>query len=114
GTGKGLPRAAEIAEHGKIPPEILREMAALGFMGTYVPERYGGAGLDAVSYALIVEEINRACASTGVVLCSHMSLAVDPILHYGSEEQKARFLPGMARGERIGGFALSEPAPGSD
>src|SRR6266511_101635 len=106
-TEKVLPRAAEIDEHGKIPPEILREMGALGFMGTYVPERYGGPGLDAVSYALIVEEINRACASTGVVLCSHMSLAVDPILHYGSDSQKEKYLPKLARGEWIGCFALS-------
>ena len=113
-TEKVLPRAAEIDEQGRIPRELIAEMGALGFMGSYVPERYGGSGLDAVSYALIVEEINRACVSTGVVLCSHMSLAVDPILHHGSEEQKARFLPGMARGERIGCFALSEPASGSD
>ena len=111
---KILPRAAEIDEQGKIPPEILREMGALGFMGTYVPERYGGPGLDAVSYALVVEEINRACASTGVVLCSHMSLAVDPILNHGSDAQKEKYLPRLARGEWIGCFALSEPASGSD
>jgi alkylation response protein AidB-like acyl-CoA dehydrogenase len=113
-TEKVLPRAAEIDEEGKIPPEILSEMGSLGFMGTYVPERYGGAGLDAVSYALVVEEINRACASTGVVLCSHMSLAVDPILRYGSDEQKTGYLPKLASGEWIGCFALSEPASGSD
>jgi len=113
-TEKVLPRAAEIDEQGKIPPEILRDLGALGFMGTYVPERYGGPGLDAVSYALIVEEINRACASTGVVLCSHMSLAVDPILHHGSDAQKEKYLPKLARGEWIGCFALSEPASGSD
>ena len=111
---KILPRAAEIDEQGKIPPEILRQMGALGFMGTYVPERYGGPGLDAVSYALVVEEINRACASTGVVLCSHMSLAVDPILNHGSDAQKEKYLPRLARGEWIGCFALSEPASGSD
>src|SRR5439155_8038975 len=70
-TEKILPRAAEIDDQGELPPELLREMAGLGFMGTYVPERYGGSGLDAVSYVLIIEEINRACASTGVMLCSH-------------------------------------------
>ena len=113
-TEKVLPRAAEIDEQGKIPPEILREMGALGFMGIYVPELYGGPGLDAVSYALVLEEINRACASTGVVLCSHMSLAVDPILNHGSEEQKKKYLPRLARGEWVGCFALSEPASGSD
>jgi len=109
-----LPRAAEIDEQGKIPRELLVEMGKLGFMGTYVPERYGGAGLDAVSYVLILEEINRACASTGVVLCTHVSLAVDPILHFGSEAQKERYLPALAGGEKIGCFALSEPASGSD
>ena len=109
-----LPRAAEIDEQGKIPRELLAEMGRLGFMGTYVPERYGGSGLDAVCYVLIVEEINRACASTGVVLCSHVSLAVDPILQFGTEEQKQRYLPALATGERIGCFALSEPASGSD
>ena len=111
---KILPRAAEIDEQGKIPAEILRELGSLGFMGTYVPERYGGPGLDAVSYALVAEEINRACASTGVVLCSHMSLAIDPILHHGTEAQKEKYLPKLARGEWIGCFALSEPASGSD
>jgi butyryl-CoA dehydrogenase len=109
-----LPRAAAIDEEGKIPSELLAEMGKLGFMGTYVPDRYGGAGLDVVSYVLVVEEINRACASTGVVLCSHMSLAVDPILHHGTDAQKERYLPALARGERIGCFALSEPASGSD
>ena len=111
---KVLPRAAEIDEQAKIPRELIAEMGALGFMGAYVPEQYGGAGLDVLSYTLIVEEINRACASTGVALCSHVSLAVDPILHHGSDEQKARYLPALASGERIGCFALSEPASGSD
>jgi butyryl-CoA dehydrogenase len=111
---KVLPRAADIDDQGKIPRELIAEMGALGFMGAYVPERYGGAGLDVLSYALIVEEISRACASTSVVLCSHLSLAVDPILWHGSDDQKARYLPGLASGERIGCFALSEPASGSD
>jgi butyryl-CoA dehydrogenase len=113
-TERVLPRASAIDEEGAIPPELLAEMGKLGFMGIYVPERYGGSGLDVVSYVIAVEEINRACASTGVVLCSHMSLAVDPILHHGSDAQKERYLPALARGERIGCFALSEPASGSD
>jgi butyryl-CoA dehydrogenase len=113
-TEKVLPRAAEIDEQGRIPPELLREMGALGFMGTYVPETYGGAGLDIVSNVLIIEEINRACASTGVALCTHISLAVDPILRHGTDAQKEKYLPRLARGEWIGCFALSEPAAGSD
>jgi len=111
---KVLPRAREIDEQGKVPPELLAEMASLGFLGIYVPEAYGGAGLDALSYALVAEEINRACASTGVVMSSHVSLVVDPLLHHGSDAQKDRFLRPLATGEKLGCFALSEPASGSD
>ena len=111
---KVLPRAHEIDEQGKVPKELLAEMASLGFFGIYVPESYGGAGLDALSYALVTEEINRACASTGVVMSSHVSLVVDPLLHFGSDAQKHRFLRPLASGEKLGCFALSEPASGSD
>jgi len=111
---KVLPRAREIDEQGRVPRELIAEMASLGFLGIYVPESYGGAGLDALSYALVSEEINRACASTGVVMSSHVSLAVDPLLHYGTDAQKDRFLRPLASGERLGCFALSEPASGSD
>ena len=111
---KILPLAGEIDEQGKIPRELIAEMASLGFLGIYVPEAYGGAGLDALSYALVTEEINRACASTGVVMSSHVSLVVDPLLHHGSDAQKDRFLRPLATGEKLGCFALSEPASGSD
>jgi len=109
-----LPRAHEIDEKGKVPPELIAEMASLGFLGIYAPDSYGGAGLDALSYALVCEEINRACASTGVIMSSHVSLVVDPLLHYGSDAQKDRFLRPLASGEKLGCFALSEPASGSD
>src|SRR5437899_11430917 len=89
-------------------------MGRLGFMCIDVPERYGGAGLDTLTYILVVEEINRACASTGVVLCSHVSLAMEPILRWGSDAQKTRWIPALAKGEKLGCFALSEPASGSD
>ena len=111
---KVLPRAHEIDEQGKVPHELIAEMASLGFLGIYVPESYGGAGLDALSYALVSEEINRACASTGVVMSSHVSLVVDPLLHYGSDVQKDRYLRPLATGDKLGCFALSEPASGSD
>ncbi len=111
---KVLPRAHDIDEQGKVPHELIAEMAALGFLGIYVPESYGGAGLDALSYALVSEEINRACASTGVVMSSHVSLVVDPLLHYGSDAQKDRYLRPLATGDKLGCFALSEPASGSD
>ena len=111
---KVLPRAREIDEKGKVPPELIKEMASLGFLGIYVPDSYGGAGLDALSYALVCEEINRACASTGVVMSTHVSLVVDPLLHFGNDAQKDRFLRPLASGEKLGCFALSEPASGSD
>ena len=111
---KVLPLAREIDEKGKVPPALISEMASLGFLGIYVPDAYGGAGLDALSYALVCEEINRACASTGVIMSSHLSLVVDPLLHYGSDAQKERFLRPLASGEKLGCFALSEPASGSD
>ena len=109
-----LPIAAEIDETAPVPREIVREMGELGFMGIDVPERWGGAGLDMVSYGLVMEEVNRACASTGVVLGSHVSLATAPLVRYGTDAQKERFLIPLAKGEWLGCFALSEPASGSD
>jgi len=111
---KVLPRAREIDETGRVPSELISEMASLGFLGIYVPEAYGGAGLDALSYALVSEEINRACASTGVVMSSHVSLVVDPLLRHGSDAQKDQYLRPLATGAMLGCFALSEPASGSD
>ncbi len=113
-TDKLLPIAHDIDEQGKIPPAILKELAALGFMGIYVPEELGGAGLDTVSYILASEEINRACASTGVVMQAHNSLACGPLLKCGTPEQKERWLRPLAQGEKLGCFALTEPASGSD
>ncbi|HKW77958.1 MAG TPA: acyl-CoA dehydrogenase [Candidatus Limnocylindria bacterium] len=111
---KVLPLAAEIDERKKVPAELITEMGALGLMGIGVPEPLGGTGLDMLSYVLVLEEINRACASTGVILCTHVSLAIEPILRSGNDAQRARWLPAMSRGEKIGCFALSEPASGSD
>src|SRR5206468_4395804 len=87
---------------------------SLGFLVIYLPPTYGSAVLDALLHPLVSEEINRACASTGVVMSSHVSLAVDPLLHYGSAAQKDRFLRPPATGEKLGCFALSAPASGSD
>ncbi|MBI2983564.1 MAG: acyl-CoA dehydrogenase family protein [Chloroflexi bacterium] len=109
-----LPIAAEIDEQGAVPRALVREMGQLGFMGIDVPERWGGAGLDMVSYVLVMEEVNRACASTGVVLGSHVSLATAPLARYGTDAQKERSLIRLAKGEWLGCFALSEPASGSD
>ncbi len=113
-TERLLPRAAEFDEKGLVPLEVIRELAGLGFLGIYIPEAQGGAGLDMVSYVLALEEINRACASTGVIMSSHVSLVCDPLLRFGSDDQKERFLRPLASGEKLGCFALSEPATGSD
>src|ERR1700716_2888786 len=113
-AAKLLPSPGGIDEQGKVPPAILKELASLGFLGVYVPEELGGAGLDTVSYILACEEINRACASTGVIMQAHNSLASSPILHFGTTAQHERWLPPLARGDMLGCFALSEPASGSD
>ncbi len=109
-----LPKAAEIDKNHRHPAELVERMAELGFMGVAVPEEYGGSGMDNVSYALAMEEISRACASTGVIMSVNNSLVCDPILRFGTEEQKKQFLVPLASGEKLGCFALSEPEAGSD
>ncbi len=108
------PLAAEIDEKGKIPEDLIAKVAENGFMGCYIPEEFGGAGMDYMSYAIIVEELSRGCASTGVLVSAHSSLATWPIINFGSQEQKAKYLPKLATGEMIGCFCLSEPDAGSD
>ncbi|HKD66603.1 MAG TPA: acyl-CoA dehydrogenase [Candidatus Binataceae bacterium] len=98
----------------RFPAEVVRELAELGIMGIFVPEAYGGAGMDHVSYALAIEELSVQCAATGVIVSAHSSLAMWPILGLGTEQQKRRFLPAMAAGNHIGCFALTEPQAGSD
>src|SRR5262249_49391033 len=94
--------------------EAIDELGALGMLGTFLPEQYGGAGLDQVAYALVVEELAVQCASTAVIVSAHCSLASWPILGLGTEKQKSQFLPRMATGEWLGCFALTEPQAGSD
>jgi len=108
------PMAAKVDEEGHLPKEQIQKLAENGFLGSYVPEEYGGAGMDYLSYALIVEEISRNCASSGVFVSAHTSLGIWPILNFGTEEQKKKYLPKMASGEWIGCFCLSEPNAGSD
>jgi butyryl-CoA dehydrogenase len=108
------PIAHDIDHNGNIPSDLVTKLGENGFLGSYVPEEYGGAGMDYMSYALIVEEISRNCASTGVLISAHTSLCVWPILNFGTEEQKKKFLPSLASGEKIGCFCLSEPNAGSD
>ncbi len=113
-TTEVLPKAAEIDREHRHPAELVKRMAELGFLGIAVPEEFGGAGLDHVSYALAMEEVSRACASTGVIMSVNNSLVCDPINRFGSEAQKREWLTPLAAGKLLGCFALSEPEAGSD
>jgi len=113
-TAEVLPKAAEIDREHRHPAELVKRMAELGFLGMAVPEAYGGAGLDHVSYALAMEEIARACASTAVIMSVNNSLVCDPIYRFGTEAQKQEWLVPLASGKLLGCFALSEPEAGSD
>jgi alkylation response protein AidB-like acyl-CoA dehydrogenase len=108
------PYAAELDLVDRFPEETFEKLADMGFMGLCVPEEYGGAGADFLSYVLLLEEISRADAGVGATLAVHTSAGTLPILIYGDEEQKARWVPDLASGEKIGCFALTEPTTGSD
>lgn len=109
-----VPIARQIDRDHKFPSDLLPELGAHGFLGINVPEEYGGAGMDTVSYALIIEELATVCASTSVIVSAHNSLCIAPLVSFGTGEQKGRYLPKLATGEWIGCFALSEPGTGSD
>jgi butyryl-CoA dehydrogenase len=113
-TNEVEPVAAALDREHRFPADIVRKMGELGLMGMMVPEQWGGAGLDCVSYVVVMEEINRACASTGVVMSINNSLVCDPVLHFGTDAQKRGWLPKLASGRWLGCFALTEPDNGSD
>jgi butyryl-CoA dehydrogenase len=100
-------------EH-KIADEVIVRLKELGFFGVYLPETYGGADLDVLSYIIVIEELSKVCASTGVLISAHTSLCCDPIYQFGSEEQKTKYLSSLATGEKIGCILLTEPDAGSD
>jgi alkylation response protein AidB-like acyl-CoA dehydrogenase len=108
------PHAAEWDREHRFPQELFGKLAELGLMGTCVPEEYGGAGADFISYMLVLEELSRADAGVGVTVAVHTSAVTLPILTFGTDEQKSRFVPPLARGEVLGAFALTEPEAGSD
>ena len=108
------PHAADWDREHRFPRELYGKLAELGLMGTCVPEEYGGAGADFLSYILVLEELSRADAGVGVTVAVHTSAVTLPILTFGTEEQRARFVPPLARGEVLGSFALTEPEAGSD
>jgi alkylation response protein AidB-like acyl-CoA dehydrogenase len=108
------PVSRRFDEAQEFPHEVLTRLAGTGLMGALVPEEYGGAGLDYVSYALAVEELNRVDASVGITMWAHNSLCTNHIALFGSREQKAAYLPRLARGEVLGAWGLTEPGSGSD
>ena len=108
------PRAQAIDQTGEFPRDLVDKAAGLGLLGILVPEAHGGAGLDHVSFAIFVEEVARFCASTAVILDVHISVGTEPIVLFGSEDQKRRWLPDLAQGHTLAAFALTEPEAGSD
>lgn len=112
--GEVLPVAAELDEEHRYPEELIKKMGELGFMGAVVPEQYGGSELSTIAYCLALEELAAACASTCIIMGAHNSLALAPIVEFGTEEQKTAVLPDLATGKAVGCFALSEPGTGSD
>jgi alkylation response protein AidB-like acyl-CoA dehydrogenase len=108
------PRAADIDRTGQFPWDLFHEMGELGLMGVCLPEAYGGTGQSYVLFAMIVEELCAACASTGLILDVNISLCAEPILMFGTEEQKRRYLTPLATGKKLGALAMTEPGAGSD
>lgn len=108
------PYAAEVDEHKQMRHEAIRKMASLGLLSLQVPEEYGGAALDTLSASIAVEEIGRVCGSTGLSISAHNGLGLGPIVRWGSEAQKAHYIPLLTDGEHLGALALTEPQAGSD
>ncbi len=112
--GEIAPIAAEIDETGEFPMKTIKQMGALGFMGIEVPEEYGGAGMDSLAYALALTEISKACASHGTIMSVHNSLYSYGLVHFGTDEQREKFLRPIVEGHKIGAYSLTEPMSGSD
>lgn len=108
------PLAVEVDETEEFPRETVAKMAKAGFMGIPIPKEYGGQGCDVLTYAMCVEELAKVCGTTAVIVSAHTSLCCDPILTYGTEEQKQKYLPDLASGKKIGAFGLTEPGAGTD
>ncbi|MCD7905235.1 MAG: acyl-CoA dehydrogenase [Clostridiales bacterium] len=108
------PLAQEVDETEIFPRGTVKKMAKSGFLGIPVPKEYGGQGCDVLTYVMCVEELSKVCGTTGVIVSAHTSLCCDPILTYGNEEQKQKYLIPLAKGEKLGAFALTEPGAGTD
>ncbi len=108
------PLAQEVDENEQFPMETVKKMAKAGFMGIPAPKEYGGQGCDVLTYAMCVEELAKVCGTTAVILSAHTSLCIDPILTYGTPEQKEKYVPDLAAGRKLGAFGLTEPGAGTD
>ena len=108
------PLAQEVDETENFPRGTVEKMAKLGFLGIPVPKEYGGQGCDPLTYAMCVEELSKVCGTTGVIVSAHTSLCCDPIMTFGTEEQKQKYLVPLAKGEKLGAFGLTEPGAGTD
>ncbi len=106
--------AQEVDEEEKFPKETVEKMSKYGFMGIPIPKEYGGQGCDILTYAMCVEELSKVCGTTGVIVSAHTSLCADPIMSFGTEDQKKKYLPDLASGKKIGAFGLTEPGAGTD
>ena len=106
------PLAQEVDETEKFPRGTVEKMQKIGFMGIPIPKEYGGQGCDPLTYIMCVEELSKVCGTTGVIVSAHTSLCCDPIMTYGNEEQKQKYLAPLAKGEKLGAFAVTEPAQG--
>ena len=108
------PLAQEVDETEVFPRGTVEKMAKYGFLGIPVPKEYGGQGCDPLTYAMCVEELSKVCGTTGVIVSAHTSLCIDPIMTYGTEEQKQKYVVPLAKGEKLGAFGLTEPGAGTD
>lgn len=108
------PLAQEVDQEHRFPRETVDKMARYGFMGIPVPKEYGGQGCDTLTYAMCVEELSKVCGTTGVIVSAHTSLCIDPIMTFGTDEQKQKYLIPLAKGEKLGAFGLTEPGAGTD
>ena len=108
------PLAQEVDETEKFPTGTVEKMAKYGFLGIPVPKELGGQGCDILTYAMCVEELSKVCGTTGVIVSAHTSLCVDPILTFGTQEQKEKYVPDLASGKKLGAFGLTEPMAGTD
>ncbi len=108
------PVAGEIDRDARFPDEVIEKMRSLNYFGLQIPKEYGGAAIDSISYAIVIEELSRVCAGIGLCVTVHNSVGAYPVVRFGTPEQKKRFLPALASGERIGAFCLTEANAGSD